>query len=98
VNPEGLLEQSARFVEIAGTMPCGLGLRDYHQAPIRFEAAVARETILSFSPLLFRLQTPLPFHGRQIAPEIVDGVNDRLARMSARSAVSCRRGLSLRAE
>jgi hypothetical protein len=62
VDPEGLLEQSARFVGIAGTMPRGLGLRDYHQAPVRFEAAVARETILSLSPLLFHLQTPLPVH------------------------------------
>ncbi len=69
-------------------MPRGLGLRDYHQAPVRFEAAVARETILSLSPLLFRLQTPLPVHGRQIASEIVDGVNDRLARMSTRSATA----------
>lgn len=50
-----------------------------HQASFRFEAAVARETILSLSRLPFRFQTPIPVHGRQIASEITDGVNDRLA-------------------
>jgi hypothetical protein len=37
---------------------------------------VARNTILSLAPLLFRLQTPLPVHGRQIASKSAASTTD----------------------
>jgi hypothetical protein len=48
-----VLEVGTRRILHWNVMPRGLGLRDYHQAPVRFEAAVARGSILSLSPLLF---------------------------------------------
>lgn len=77
MNPEGLFEQSARCLAVTGLVPRRLGLHDQHERPVRSLPALARETMLPFTPLLPRFHTPLPVHVRQIASETVDGVNER---------------------